>query len=174
MRGWPLAIRSHKSEMLADDVAGITGKEPPCRAAAAQGGHRHVRMIGGEIAGEGQGEEHPERRAARRLAVQQPGEEHRLGGGLRPPHRIALTDQPGEIERLGGDCDRCFHAIFVRELRAARRAQSKTTTSERVVIGSNRCRVDLAQIELRSSAPQGLGINHFNPTGNQHSFNILR
>ena len=60
-------------------------------------------MTGAERIAEGQREEHPERRTARGLRVEQAGEEHRLGGRLGPANRFTGADQPGEIERLRRD-----------------------------------------------------------------------
>jgi hypothetical protein len=89
-----------------DHVVGPAGKESPAGAGAAERGHRHLGMTGAERIAEGQREEHPERRTARGLRVEQAGEENRLGGRLGPADRLAGADQLGEIERLGRELTR--------------------------------------------------------------------
>jgi hypothetical protein len=51
----------------------------------------------------------PEGRAARRLRVQYPGQQHWFGGRFCPANRFAGPDQLREVEGLRRNRDRGFH-----------------------------------------------------------------
>jgi len=65
-------------------------------------------MVCRETSAEGQREENPESRTARRLGVEQSSQSHRLGRRFGPSDRLARSDERREIERFGQHPDRIF------------------------------------------------------------------
>jgi hypothetical protein len=120
----PIHLLTRPADLRVGDSESSIGKKPSPGAGAAQCGDGDVGVVGGEAVAEGQREKHAEWRAALRLRIEQPGEEHRFRCRLSPPDRLARADQPGKIERFGRYGDRSFsRATQRRHLRRGRNSR---------------------------------------------------